>query len=254
MKIVSFNVNGFRSLIKSQDLIHYFSNFDIVAFQEMKLSEKTLDVFNNYMTDVFKYRYINIGSKPGYSGVAIMSKLCPKSYSTSLNGDKEGRFLQLEFNNFYLFNVYFPNSGPRLERLEYKQKFNKLILNKVNKYKMNRNIILLGDFNAIQSEIDTYDFARHRNKLAGVTDIEIKDFNTFLDNGLFNSYRILHSEKNRYSYFSYRFPSRINNKGILLDHILLTKNLVEKIKSVELNDKVYGSDHIPAEISLNDIF
>lgn len=121
----------------------------------------------------------------------------------------------------------------------------------MQKLKAKKEVLIVGDFNAIHKEIDSYDFQKHYNKLAGVTDIEIKDFNKLIDNGFINIFRELYPSKKQYSYFTYRWPSRSYNKGLLIDFGLVTKKLFKKVKSFKYLDTIYGSDHLPFVIELN---
>lgn len=267
MKILNWNIVSFRSIIKKNNIIdnkknkdntfyNYIinNNFDILCLQEIKLNEKDLHIMDNYLPE-YPYKYVNIPhSKKGYSGVAILSKIKAISYDDNLlhnNGkESEGRYIQLEFNHFYLINIYFPNAGEELKRLDYKNDFNKYLYNKLKKLKEKKEIIIVGDFNTIQYEFDTYDFKRHLNKLAGVTEDEMKFLNKLISKGFNNAFRELYGNKKQYSYFSYRWPGRLHNKGLLIDFVLATNNILKEIKSIKYLDNIYGSDHLPILLQL----
>lgn len=268
MKILSWNIVSFRSFIKKDNIIdnkksknntfeNYISknNFDIICLQELKLNENSAHILLDFMPEYEVY--LNIPHiKKGYSGVGIMSKIKPIKVSDKLlnsdsENESEGRYMKVEYKDFYLINVYFPNAGEKLKRLKYKDNFNKIFLKKIIKLKSKKEVIIIGDFNAIQLEIDTYNFNLHHNKLAGVTDLEMDFLNELIDNGFKNMFRELYKNKIQYSYFSYRWPGRARNKGLLLDYALFTNKISKKIKSIKYLDNIYGSDHIPISIQLD---
>lgn len=264
MKILCWNIVSLRALLQKKNIIknqekikNTFENFikkydfDIICLQEIKLCESTI----NFLLDIlpeYQYKYYNIPhSKKGYSGVAIISRIKPESYSTNFDDDL-GRYLKVKFKNFYLINLYAVNAGPKLERLKDKEIFNKKFYKKMTKLKEKKDVIIVGDFNAIQLDIDSYDFKKHHNKLAGVTDIEIKNFNKLLNSGFYNVFRELYPKKKQYSYFTYRWPGRSYNKGLLIDFALVTKNILNKyIKKIDYLENIYGSDHLPFVLELD---
>lgn len=268
MKILNWNIVSFRSLIKKNNIIdnkksknntfHNYiieNNYDILCLQEIKLNEKDLHILDEYFPE-YPYKYVNIPhTKKGYSGVAILSKYEALSFDDHLlhnNGkESEGRYIQIEFDKFYLINIYFPNAGEGLKRLDYKNDFNKYLFNKLKKLKEKKEILIVGDFNAIQYEYDDYNYISHYNKLAGVTKDEMEFLNKLVDNGFKNSFRELHGNKKQYSYFSYRWPGRLHNKGLLIDFALATNKIFKKIKSIKYLDNIYGSDHLPIKIELD---
>lgn len=263
MKILSWNIVSLRAILKKNNIIdnktlikNTFENFikkynyDIICLQEIKLCDKTINILLDFLQEEYPYKYYNIPhTKRGYSGVAILSKIKPISYSINFD-DTLGRYLKVKFSKFYLINIYATNAGPNLERLKEKQNFNKLFYKKMQKLKLKKEVLILGDFNAIQYDIDSYDFKKHYNKLAGVTDSEIKDLNKLINNGFTNIFRLFYPKKIQYSYFTYRWPSRYYNKGLLIDFALATNNLVKKIKKIKYLDNIYGSDHLPLLIEL----
>lgn len=262
IKILSWNIVSLRAILKKNNIINnnidinntFISfikkyNFDIICLQEIKLCKDTINILLEILPE-YEYKYYNIPkSKKGYSGVAILSKLKPDSYSIKFDDDL-GRYIKLKFKNFYLINIYATNAGPKLERLENKHIFNNKLYNKIQKLKLKKEVLIVGDFNAISTEIDTYDFNKHINKLAGVTDIEINDFNKFIDSGFINIFRKLYPKKIQYSYFTYRWQSRLHNKGLLIDFGLATQKLFNKIIKYKYLNNIYGSDHLPFIIEL----
>ena len=138
-----------------------------------------------------------------------------------------------------------------MKRLDYKNNFNKSIYKVLNRLKQKKEIILLGDFNAIQSPIDDFKYDLHYNKLAGVTQDEIDFLNKLINMGYNNVFRKLHKDKIQYSYFTYRYPARARNHGMLLDYVLVTNKLLHKITKIKYLDNIFGSDHIPIQIDLD---
>ncbi len=269
MKILSWNIVSFRSFIKKDNIIgdkksknnifeNFLSknNFDIVCLQELKLNNNSADIFLDFMPS-YEYTYLNIPHiKKGYSGVGIMSKIKPVKVSDKLlnsdsENESEGRYMKVEYKEFYLINVYFPNAGEKLKRLKYKDNFNKIFLKKIIKLKSKKEVIIIGDFNAIQSPIDTYNFKLHHNKLSGVTDLEMGFLNELIDNGFKNMFREMYPNKIQYSYFSYRWPGRKHNLGLLIDYVLTTNKISKKIKSIKYLDNIYGSDHLCLVVELD---
>lgn len=263
IKILNWNIVSLRALLKKNNIIdnkklvkNTFENFiknykfDIICLQEIKLCKDTIHILLDILVD-YPYKYYNIPhTKKGYSGVAVISKIKPESYSIKFD-DSLGRYLKIKFKKFYLINLYATNAGPKLERLGDKKIFNKKFYIKMQKLKEKKEIIIVGDFNAINTEIDSYNYQIHHNKLAGVTDIEINDFKKLINSGFINSFRHKYPNKKQYSYFTYRWPSRQYNKGLLIDFVLSTKKINNKIKNIKYLDNIYGSDHLPLSFELN---
>jgi exodeoxyribonuclease-3 len=266
VKIINWNVNGLRAILKKDIIkdnkkekdntfINFIKQYEVICLQEIKLCKKTID---NLLEILPEYNiYYNLPTyKKGYSGVAILSKLKPIKYSTKLDTDNEGRYIEIEFNKVYIVNVYKPNAGAKLERLNFKDKFDKTFQKKINQLKRKKEVILCGDFNAVKDNYGTYDYKSHFNKLSGVTEIEINNINKLIDNKtIYDIYKEKYPNKQIYSYFSYRFPARLHNKGLLIDFILTTKGIMIYYKKIKYLDNIYGSDHIPIMLELdNKIF
>jgi len=170
-----------------------------------------------------------------------------------INGkdEAEGRLVILEFNKFYLINLYAPNAGVGLKRLDYKNEFNSSLYRLLNNLKKKKEILLVGDFNAIQRPLDDYNYKIHYNKIAGVSDDEIAFINKLKNNGYNNTFRELYGDKIQYSYYSHRSNGKKFNHGMLLDYILTTDKILKKIKKIEYLNNIFSSDHIPITIELN---
>jgi|SRR5690606_25772933 len=247
MKIISWNVNGIRAIVKKG----FFENMkqlnpDIICLQETKAHddeiEKALQAMDTY------YQYYNSANRKGYSGTTILSKTKPLSVTKDMaisEHDTEGRLQCAEYRDFYLVNVYVPNSGQKLERLEYRQKWDADFLKYLKHLEKTKPVIVCGDFNVAHKSIDLKNDQANYNKTAGYTQIEIDGMDNFIKAGFVDSFRYLHPEEIAYTYWSYRFKSRERNTGWRIDYFLASSALIEKIISVDILSGYYGSDHCP---------
>ena len=257
MKIIAWNVNGLRSLLKTTYLDELINTYkpDILCMGETKLSCKNPnDVIDNEINSKypqFKYRYWSLCKiKSGYSGTAILCKKEPKSIIYGLNNSKEiddeGRVITIEYDKYYIVHVYTPNSGIALNRLEWRttvwdREF-ELYINKLQKIK---SVILCGDLNVANNEIDLKN-PKTNHKTAGFTKEERDSFKKLLTNTtLIDTYRKLYPEKIEYSYWSYMRKSREKNIGWRIDYFLVSDKIKNKIKDSKILTEIYGSDHAP---------
>ena len=249
MKIIAWNVNGIRSLIKSENIQQIFDeNPDIICFGETKIDCNAYkDIDNSETFSYFKYRYwSHCSTKKGYSGTAIFSKNKPLNVMYGLVNsdiDKEGRVITLEFENYFLIHVYTPNSGVNLNRLEWRttvwdREFEKYI---IYLQKM-KPIIVCGDLNVAHEEID---LARPKTntRTAGFTIQERQSFSQILDNTkLIDIYRNKYPNKVEYTYWSYMRKSRDKNIGWRIDYFLVDAKLYNDILKTSILS-FNGSDH-----------
>jgi exodeoxyribonuclease III len=260
VKIIAWNVNGIRSLIKNDNLFDLLEEEkpSIICFGETKISCPFVNLEEELKTKIkgYKYRYWSpCLRKKGYSGTAIFSKKKPNKVTIGMKYkneeyDEEGRVITLEFDDFCLLHVYTPNSGQALQRLKYRTEtwdpiFSKYIqsLNKKNK-----NLIVCGDLNVAHHEIDIHS-PKTNLKSAGYTIEERNSFDRILkETKLIDSYRYLHPEKVEYSYWTYMRRARENNKGWRIDYFLVSKSLIDSIKKSKILTNIYGSDHAPVLI------
>jgi exodeoxyribonuclease-3 len=262
MKIISWNVNGLRSLLKKNNLFNNsvgnFENFiqkydpDILCLQEIKMSCKADEVFNSILQD-YPYKYwSHCSGAPGRHGVAIFSKLKPNAVITTLGTIFTGRYLCLEFSQFYLVNVYAQNAGQgTLKNLGLRNHWDDILYNNISTLKKKKEVVVLGDFNVVELEMDTYNFEKQRNKVAGVTDLERDNFKRLLNSGMYNAFREFYPNKVKYTYYSYFRNSRKFNRGMTLDYFLVTPRLMDnRVYDVKVLDNIYGSDHLPIEMEL----
>ncbi len=249
MRIISWNVNGFRAVIQ-KGFNDFFKEIkaDIFCIQETKMQEGQLDVdYDGYE------KYFNSAEKKGYSGTAVFSKLKPLNVAYGIGiqeHDKEGRVITLEYENFYLVNCYTPNSKRELERLEYRMNWEVEILKYLKKLDALKPVIYCGDLNVAHKEIDLKNpSTNHKN--AGFTDEEREKMSILLDSGFIDSFRYLYPNKeNVYSWWSYMRNSRQNNVGWRIDYIIVSDRLKENIKSCNIFNEVFGSDHCPVGIEI----
>ena len=253
MVIVSWNVNGLRSILKKEFITSIGKlDPDILCLQETKTQQ---DEVINDLSKLDKYHlHLNPADKKGYSGTAILFKTKPLS---ALNGmgviehDDEGRIVFAEYPSFYLVNVYVPNSGEKLERLDYRKQWDKDFLTYLKKLEQTKPVIACGDFNVAHKSIDLKNDKSNYNKTAGYTQVEIDGMDNLLKSGFIDSFRYLHPNKIVYTYWSYRFKAREKNIGWRIDYFLISKSLIDKVKSVDILSNFYGSDHCPISLEIN---
>lgn len=254
MKIISWNVNGLRAVLKKGFLDFLNTEKpDIICLQEIKIGEnlikKEIPDFPNYCTYYFS------ATRPGYSGTAIFIKknLC-KDFSVK-NGffhevfDGEGRVQVLEAEKFFLINAYFPNSRADLSRLDFKTEFNEKMLEFVKDLEKTKPVIVTGDFNVAHKEIDLARPKPNEGK-PGYTFEERVSMTKFIENGLVDTFRYLNKEKIQYSWWSYRAAARERNVGWRIDYFCVSDKLKKHLKKAFILDQVKGSDHAPVGIEI----
>ncbi|AUC75406.1 exodeoxyribonuclease III [Olleya sp. Bg11-27] len=252
MKIVSWNVNGIRAIVK-KDFFESIAtlNPDILCLQETKAQDnevaKALVSLSNYK------QYYNSADKKGYSGTTILSKSKPLSFTIDMGvetHDTEGRIQCAEYHGFYLVNVYVPNSGQKLERLDYREKWDAAFLIYLKKLEKTKPVMVCGDFNVAHKAIDLKNDKSNYNKTAGYTQTEIDGMDNFINAGFVDIYRNKYPETIAYTFWSYRFKSRARNTGWRIDYFLVSKSLVSKIKTTQILSDYYGSDHCPISLEI----
>lgn len=249
MNIYSFNVNGLRAILK-KDFTQWVERVspDILCLQETKLSDR------DFSLDLSGYhQYYSVAEKKGYSGTAIFSKTEPLNISEGMSiseHDKEGRTLIAEYDNFYLVCVYVPNSQDELKRLDYRQVWDKDFEDFVVSLKEKKSVIFCGDLNVAHEEIDIKN-PKTNTRNAGFTIEERNDFSRLLSRGFIDSFRYLHPDEVKYSWWSYRFKAREKNVGWRIDYFVLSEDLRDRLTAAEIHNDVYGSDHCPISISID---
>ena len=250
MKLVSWNVNGLRAVWnKGFEDIFKNINADIFCIQETKMQEGQLDVnFDGY------YNYFNSAIKKGYSGTAVFTKIKPIDVSYGIGieeHDQKGRVITLEYKDFYLVNVYTPNSQRELVRLSYRQNWEDDFRAYLKKLDKKKPVILCGDLNVAHKEIDLKNPKTNR-KNAGFTDEEREKMTELLDNGFIDTFRYLYPDKeNCYTWWSYMMKAREKNVGWRIDYFIVSDRIKEEIEDAKILSEVYGSDHCPVELDIN---
>ena len=248
MKFVSWNVNGIRACI-NKGFNDFFNeiNADFFCIQETKMQEGQADL----NIDGYEY-YMNSAIKKGYSGTLIYTKHKPLNVSYGIDNDlynDEGRIITLEYGNFYLVNVYVPNSQDGLKRLDYRMEFEDCFRKYLCELKNKKSVILCGDLNVAHERIDIKNpDSNVRN--AGFTIEERNKFSDLLNSGFIDSFRYLYPDTVKYSWWSYRFNARANNAGWRIDYFVLSDDLKNNKFDAQILNEIYGSDHCPVLLDI----
>ena len=256
MKIISYNVNGIRAAI-SKGFVSWLqqANPDIICLQEIKATPEQIPLLDFELAG-YPYHFWFPAEKKGYSGVAVFTKIKPDKVEHG-NGhgqsDDEGRVIQLHFGKLLLINAYFPSGTSGEERQSFKMEWLNELLPYLNKIKnKHEGIILCGDYNIAHKEIDIHDPKGNKNT-TGFLPEERAWMDTFFTSGWTDSFREIHPEPHRYSWWSQRFPSvRLNNKGWRIDYINVTNDIKSRITDAEIFPDIKHSDHCPVFLKLSD--
>ena len=252
MKIISWNVNGIRAVIKKGflDFINDF-NPDIICIQETKAHPEQVDLD----LDNYKYKYWNSATKKGYSGTAIFSKIKPISVQNDMNIEKhddEGRVICMELKNYFLVTVYTPNSKRDLSRLDYRtNEWDRDFLIYLKELEKIKPIIFCGDLNVAHKEIDLKN-PKTNKRNAGFTDEERLGFDNYINSGFLDTFRMYNKEPNHYTWWSYMFNSRAKNVGWRIDYFCISEILKKKITKSIILPEIMGSDHAPILIEIDE--
>lgn len=253
MKIVSWNVNGIRAIVnKDFKKLLALLDADIICFQETKANaEQVKDV-----ATLFPDYYVSSNAskeRKGYSGTSIWSRTKPitTAYDIGVHQhDREGRVVTAEFADYFVVNVYVPNSGEALARLSYREQWDLAFLSYVKSLETHKPVIVCGDFNVAHQPIDIARPKENYNKSAGYTQTEIDGFDGFMRHGLVDTFRYLHPTEVKYSWWSYRAGARDKNIGWRIDYLLMSNSLKSQLKEAFILNEYDGSDHCPVGIIL----
>jgi exodeoxyribonuclease-3 len=250
MKIISWNVNGIRSVYRkgfSEWLEKYQP--DIVALQEIKACPEEIP---QVLVENSNYNlFVHSAQKKGYSGVVFLSKKKPKRIKKDLGlkqFDQEGRGLFLEFPEFILINLYLPHGGRKKEKLDYKMKVYNFLIDYLSQIK-NRKIILTGDFNIAHQEIDLARTKENKNSIM-FTPQERERITAIIEMGFSDSFRQFHPDEKKYSWWPYFANARARNLGWRIDYIFSSNSLESQLKKAFILNEVMGSDHCPIGIEI----
>ncbi|MDK2047857.1 MULTISPECIES: exodeoxyribonuclease III [Aliarcobacter] len=249
MKIFSWNVNGIRAIAK-KNVFDWIGehNPDLLLFQEIKASIKQIP---DFFDENYKEIIVNSGKKDNQSGVASFTNLKLDSHYFCNEIDrKEGRIIEMKYNDIFIFNVYVPNGKASKERLNYKLEFYDKFLKYCETLLNNGNsVIICGDLNTAHKDIDLKKTKIHSKD--GFSEKERKYLNKFFEIGFVDSYRyICGDNKEAYTWWSYRSKGKEKNEGWRIDYILVSDDLKEKIINVYILNEVSGSDHCPIGLEL----
>lgn len=249
MKLISWNVNGLRACL-THDFAASFAalDADIFSVQETKMQPGQADFHPEGYCE-----FTNSAEKKGYSGTACFCRQQPLAWSAGIGIDEhdhEGRVLTLEYPAFYLVNCYTPNSQNELKRLDYRMEWEQAFLAYLKKLDAQKPVILCGDLNVAHEEIDIKNPKTNRMN-AGFTDAEREKMTQLLAAGFTDSFRFLHPDTVKYSWWSYRFRAREKNAGWRIDYFIVSNRIADRIRAAEIHNEIFGSDHCPVELVID---
>ena len=250
MKIVSWNVNGIRAIYK-KGFLDWFKkeDADIVCLQETKADK---DQFPKDLVEMPGYNfYFSSGVRKGYSGTAVWSRQKPLDVAYGIENEKfdnEGRIVRLDFKNFTLFNIYFPNGGASEERLKYKLDFYDYFIKYLGKFK-NKTVFICGDYNTAHFPIDLARPKENENH-SGFMPIERKRLDDLVAAGFIDTFRHFNKDPGNYSWWDYKTNARDRNVGWRIDYFFVSNSAAAKLKSAKIHPQVQGSDHCPVSVEI----
>lgn len=252
LRIVSWNVNGIRAMV-GKGFYNTVKEMDpdILCIQETKAQAETMPAVPD---EIGHYNMIfNSAEKKGYSGTAVYSRIRPVQHQFGINKaehDQEGRVITLEYPGFFLVNVYVPNSGQDLKRLDYRKVWDSELMHFVKDLDARKPVVLTGDLNVAHEAIDLARPKENYNKSAGYTQVEIDGFSNLLKAGLADTYRRLYPDRIQYTFWNQRFRAREKNVGWRIDYFLVSERFFGNIRDSFIWDHIMGSDHCPVGIDL----
>jgi exodeoxyribonuclease-3 len=252
MKILSFNVNGIRAVVGKSFISDMQAQApDIICLQETKATPEQVAAA---VAPLEGYHvYANSADRKGYSGTAILSKVQPIAVTYDIGmpeHDTEGRVICAEFSAFYLLTVYVPNSGSELLRLSYRQSWDTAFLTYLKQLEQTKPVLVCGDFNVAHKAIDLARPKENYNKAAGYMQEEIDGMDAYTNAKLIDTFRYLHPDTVKYSWWSYRAGAREKNVGWRIDYFLMSEHFLPQLKAAFILNDVFGSDHCPVGVEL----
>ncbi|GDY24679.1 exodeoxyribonuclease [Agarivorans sp. Toyoura001] len=252
MRLVSWNVNGIRAVMKKEFLASLESmQTDVLCLQETKAQDdqvlEALAALEGY------HIYSNSAVKKGYSGTAILTKEKPLSVEYDMGieeHDQEGRVIAAEYEQFILVTVYTPNSGSQLKRLEYRQQWDADFLVYLKGLEARKPVFVCGDLNVAHKDIDLARPKPNYNKSAGYTQAEIDGIDNLTAAGFVDTFRLKKQDEVKYSWWSYRAGARGRNIGWRIDYFLVSEAFADKVSDADILNDVMGSDHCPVQVDV----
>ena len=252
MRLISWNVNGIRAVMK-KDFMQSFATMapDVLCLQETKAQdEQTFEA----LSELEGYHiYTNSAVKKGYSGTAIISKEEPIAVTYDMGiaeHDTEGRVICAEYPDYYLITVYTPNSGSELKRLAYRQTWDQAFLAYLKKLEQHKPLFVCGDLNVAHKPIDLKRPKENYNKAAGYMQEEIDGMDTYINEGFIDTFRHARGDEIKYSWWSYRAQARARNVGWRIDYFICSPALQNRIKDADIYNDIMGSDHCPVVLEI----
>lgn len=248
MKIISWNINGIRAILK-KDFIKSINEMDpdVLCLQEIKIHEPLeIPGMEQYKS------YWNNAERKGYSGTVIFTKTEPLKVTNGIgieDHDNEGRVITAEYDDFFLVTAYIPNSGRGLVRLEYREQWDRDFLAYLQNLEKSKPVILCGDLNVAHREIDLKNPKSNYDKTAGYTQKEINGMDR-IQEVFVDTFRELYPDEVKYSWWSYMFSARQKNVGWRIDYFLISKSLKPNLKDAFILNEIIGSDHCPVGVEM----
>ncbi|MBN2638230.1 MAG: exodeoxyribonuclease III [Bacteroidales bacterium] len=253
MRITTWNVNGIRAVMKKEfDESVIKIGADMLCLQETKAQVDEVDAALKHYAGKYEI-FRNSAERKGYSGTAILTNQKPLNVTYGLNlpeFDTEGRVVTAEYDDFFLVTVYTPNGGEGLKRLDFKEQWNKVFQEYLERLEHTKPVISCGDFNVAHRPIDLKNPESNYNKTAGYTQVEIDGMDNLLGVGFVDVFRHLNPDKVEYTYWSYRFNARARNAGWRIDYFIISPKLIDKVKDITIHPEIYGSDHCPVSLDM----
>ena len=254
IKLVSWNVNGIRAVSKKEAFWSWFEDddSDIINFQEVRATQEQIP---KKLAEIDGFhKFYNEAEKKGYSGVGTYSKIKPLSVTKGLGVeelDNEGRVLKIEYPDFILFNIYFPNSGKEGSRLDFKVQFcNELLSQLVELKNEGKNLVITGDYNIAHNPIDVYNPKNCEGK-SGYLPEERAWLDELEEAGFVDTFRMFDEGEGNFTWWSYRFKARERNSGWRLDYFFVNEEIKDNVISAKILADIYGSDHCPVTLELD---
>ena len=249
MRLISWNVNGLRACLNKGFLAFCaLADADVICLQETKMRpEQAQFELEGY------HRFWNSADKAGYSGTAVFTRREPLAVTYDFGEDihrHEGRVITAEYPEFYLVNCYTPNSQDGLKRLDYRMEWEDAFRAYLLGLDAKKPGILCGDLNVAHTEMDIKN-AKTNRKSAGFTDEERAKMTELLAAGFADSFRVIHPDEVKYSWWSYRFHAREKNAGWRIDYFIVSRRIADKIRAAEIHNEIFGSDHCPVELDID---
>jgi exodeoxyribonuclease-3 len=254
MKITTWNVNGLRALLRKDgwDWVENF-NPDVLCLQEIKARPDQLTESQHAMFEPYEAVW-NPAERPGYSGVLTLLNEKNKPATLGLgipHFDVEGRVVQTHFDDFTLFNIYFPNGGRDHSRVPFKLEFYAALLELCDEmHAAGERVVICGDINTSHQEIDLKNH-KTNHKTTGFLPEERAWITKYLEHGFVDAFRELYPNKEQYTWWSYIGNARSRNVGWRLDYFLVSESLMEQVQDVVIYDEVLGSDHCPVTLIID---